>query len=251
VPIAPRREIFPVHSYEVDAFGILEVPALAGYLQEVAGAHAAELGVGIDVLMRQGLTWVLSRQRLVIASPIALGERVEIATWPSGIDRLTALREFEVRREDGTEVARASTQWLVLDLASRRPVRPEKVLDPRFPRERSAPVAPPADGKLPALAHWDAERRFHVRYSDIDHNLHVNNTSYLAWALEAIDRDLWRSSRVAEIEAQFLAEGQAGSAILSRLARRGQAELAHSIVQEEDGRELARVTTRWVGREAR
>jgi medium-chain acyl-[acyl-carrier-protein] hydrolase len=61
---------FPVHSYEVDAGGTLRVPALAGYLQEIAGVHATALGVGIDRLFAQGMTWVLTRQAIRIDRPI-------------------------------------------------------------------------------------------------------------------------------------------------------------------------------------
>jgi len=74
----PRRASFPVHTYEVDAFGMLEVPALSGYLQEVAGLHAAELGVGIDLLRAKGLAWVLARQRIEVPLPVMLGDTLEI-----------------------------------------------------------------------------------------------------------------------------------------------------------------------------
>lgn len=247
--IAPHEETFAVHSYEVDAFGTLELPALAGFLQEIAGHHAEALGVGLPALLARGATWVLARQRIELAAPPALGDVLAIRTWPSGIDRLAVTREFEVRRA-GELVGRASTSWLVLDLATRRPLRPEKVLDPRVPRERSPQVAPFAAGKLPDLPHWEREKRFHVRYSDIDVNRHVTNTSYLAWALEATPRDLWASARVEATEAAFLAECGLESAILSRLARTGEREWAHAVVAEEDGRELARVVTRWAPRPA-
>lgn len=245
-----RTEPFAVHSYEVDAFGTLAVPALSGYLSEVAGLHAAELGVGLDALMARGLTWVLARQRIENPIPVVLGDAIEIETWPSGVDRLAAVREFVVRRR-GEEVARATTHWFVLDLATRRPVRPGDVLDPRFPREPRPPAVPLSPGKLPALASWDLQRRFHVRYSDIDVNLHVTNTSYVAWAVEAVPRDLWQSSRLATVEVQFLAEAHHGAAILSRLAAAGDGSFAHAIVREEDGKELARLATRWVPRAGR
>src|SRR5215208_6457993 len=115
-----HRQSFSVHTYEVDAFGTLSAAALSGYMQEVAGQHATALGVGLDTLMPKGLTWVLARQRIDIAAPIGLGERLEIETWPAGIDRLAAMRDFVVRRADGAEVARATTRWFVLDLATRR-----------------------------------------------------------------------------------------------------------------------------------
>jgi len=243
-----RKESFPVHKYEVDAFGTLAPPALSGYLSEIAGLHAQDLGVGLDALMAKGVTWVLARLRLENPVAIRLGDLVEVETWPSGIERLFALREFVVRRGDGAEVARATTQWLVMDLATRKPVRPSEVLDPRFPREATPPAAPLAKGKLPELRTWETEKRFHVRYADIDQNLHVTNTSYLAWAIEVMPRELWQSSRLASVEAHHLAEAHHGAAILSRLARTGEKSFAHAIVREEDGKELARLATAWVER---
>ena len=239
---------FPVHGYEVDAFGVLEVPAVAGYLQEIAGWHAAELGVGLDALRARGLTRALARQRLELPAPVALGDTLAVETWPSGIERLSALREFVARRGDGREAVRATTAWFVLDLATRKPVRPDQVLDPRLPRARQPSVAPLAHGKLPALPRWERERRFHVRYADIDQNLHVTNTSYVAWAIEAMPVETWRAARLAAVEVQYLAEGLHGDAVLSRLAATGPDAWAHAIVREEDGRELARLATAWTPR---
>ncbi len=246
-----RKEVFAVHTYEVDAFGTLAVPALSGYMQEVAGLHATELGAGLDALMARGLTWVLSRQRIENSEPIRLGDSLEIETWPSGMDRLAALREFVVRRaSDGAEVARATSEWLALDVKTRRPVKPTDVLDERFPRERSASSAPLSHGKLPALREWESQKRFHVRYGDIDVNLHATNTSYLVWAIEAVPRETWQSRRLATLEVQYLAEVRYGSAILSRLSASGEGGFAHSIVGEEDEKELARLVTRWEPRGA-
>ena len=240
---------FPVHSYEVDAFGTLEVPALSGYLQEVAGQQAAALGVGLEALRAKGLTWVLARQRLELPLPVSLGDTLDVETWPSGLERLAATREFVVRRGDGAEAARATTLWYVLDLATRRLVRPKEVLDARFPRPRQPAVAPLAHGKLPALAGWELQKRFHVRYADIDQNLHVTNASYVTWAIEAMPVELWRTSRLGAVEVQYLAEELHGAAILSRVARTGPASFAHAIVREEDGKELARLTTDWTPRD--
>jgi acyl-ACP thioesterase len=243
-----RTQTFGVHTYEVDAFGTIAIGALSGYLQEVAGQHAAALGVGLDTLMSRGLTWVLARQRIENPVPVVLGDRLEIETWPAGIDRLAALRDFVVRRADGSEVARATTQWFVLDLQTRRPVRPADVLDPRFPREPSPPVLGPAPAKLPELPEWEAQKRFHVRYGDIDVNMHVTNTSYPTWAQEVVPREEYRARRLASLDVQFLAEAHYGSAILSRLASTGEGTFAHAIVREEDEKELARLATRWVPR---
>ncbi len=123
------------------------------------------------------------------------------------------------------------------------------MLDPRFPRPRRPSVAPLGHGKLPELERWELQKRFHVRYADIDLNLHVTNASYVAWAIEAMPVELWRASRLSAVEVHYLAEGLHGAAILSRVLRTGPASFAHAIVREDDGKELARLVTAWTPRE--
>ena len=246
---SPLRETFRVHSYDADAWGLLAAPALSGWLQEAAGHHAEVLGVGVEVLMSRGLTWVLLRQRVEVERPLVLGDDVEVTTWPSGVDRLAALRDFELRRRDGEVAARAVTQWLVLDLASRRPVRPDRVLPGELHTE-GPHVLPAAAGRPPELGASTLERRFSIRYRDIDRNLHVTNSSYVAWATEAVPQEVWRTLRLRAFEVHFLAECHLGSTVLSRLSPAGHGEFLHSIVREDDGRELARIQTSWVPRTA-
>ncbi len=246
----PYTRAFPVHSYEVDAFGEAAPAALAGYLQEVAGDHAAALGWSLPELMRRGLTWVLARQRIEIRATVRAGDVLEASTWPSGLDRFAAFRDFVLRRQaDGVEVARAVSQWFVLDLATRRPVRPDRVVA-AGPADLPPHVLEPPGRRLPALEGGFEERRFRTRYSDIDLNQHVNNLSYLGWALESVPEETWRSARPATVDVQFLAECRYGSAVLARSAADGAGGFRHAIVREEDGRELARLETRWEPRAA-
>jgi medium-chain acyl-[acyl-carrier-protein] hydrolase len=200
----------------------------------------------VEALRARGLAWVLGRQRLEVGTAVRAGERLEIETWPSGASGVAALRDFLVRR-GGAEVARASTVWFVMDLARRRPVRLDRVLDERF-RERPARSAPPPADRLEPAGEGGATRRFSIRYLDIDANQHVTNTSYLAWALEAVPEEVWRGCRLAVLEAHYLAECRYGSAIRSRASASGEGEYRHAVVREEDGKELARLWTRWVAR---
>jgi medium-chain acyl-[acyl-carrier-protein] hydrolase len=247
VPDDAPRLVLPqeAHSYEVDAFGLLTAPGLSGWLQEAAGRHATELGVGVHALLARGLTWVLLRQAVEIDRPIRLWDRAEVTTWPSGVDRVVALRDFEVR-VGGALVVRATTQWLVLDVASRRPVRPGKVLPERFHAE-SAHAA--TVGELPPVPAGGAPgRRLPVRYLDIDQNLHVTNATYLGWALEAVPEQVWREWRVRAFEIQFLAESLLGEEVESRAVPGGEGIWDHAVTRPADGKELARVRTAWVPR---
>jgi acyl-ACP thioesterase len=240
------RVSFEVHSFDADAFGLLAPAALAGYLQEAAGRSADSLGFGVLDLFRRGATWVLARERLVLDQPIRLGEVLEVETWPAGLDRLAALRDFVLRR-DGLEIGRALTTWFAIDLASRRPRRPAELL-PAALHAQPPHVLPAAEPPLPALQAAEVERRFQVRFADIDLNEHVTNSSYVAWALEAIDEPTWRERRVAAFDVQFLAECRRDAYVRSRSAAQPDGARLHELVREADGKALARVRTSWVAR---
>jgi len=247
-PVPATRATFTVHRFDADAFGLLSPAALSGYLQDAAGRSADALDFGITALQARGLTWVLARQRVVLDAPVGLGDTLEIETWPSGIDRLAALRDFWIRR-DGAVVGRALTTWYVMELATRRPCRPDRLLPPER-RAQTEHVLPAEAARLPALPATAPalERRFQVRYADIDVNRHVTASSYVGWAAEAVEEAEWRSLRLASLDVQFLAEAFLGQEVRSRSATDGDGARLHAVVREEDGKELARARTTWVAR---
>jgi acyl-ACP thioesterase len=244
--IAPLRVAFEAHSYAVDAFGLLTAPAISGWLQEAAGRHADLLGVGVDALQARNLTWVLARQAVQVDLPVALWEEAVVETWPSGTDRLSALRDFVVRVR-GEERIRAVTQWIVVDQSTRKPVRPAAALPVELVEETPHVLALPG-GRIAVPEPPEVDRPFTTRYRDIDRNLHVTNASYVEWACEAVPEDVWRSRRLRSFEAWFVAECRHGSTVRSRAGAVGEGTFAHAIVREGDGRELARLRTSWVPR---
>lgn len=246
-PMRSLKETFSVRSYEVDAFNELALPALWGYLQEAAGLSADSLGFGVKRCLGAGFTWVLARQRLEVARAARFGETVEIETWPNGIDRIAAFREFVVRA-GGEEIARATSTWFLLDLKTRRPVDPGAALDSAFPRERGPAVVALPGARIPALEKAELERPFAIRFADIDLNWHVNNVSYVQWLLEAVPKEVWHEQRPSAVDAQYVAECDWGGRILTRASATGPGRFLHQVAREPDGKEIARGLSEWVGR---
>ncbi len=244
--VRASRTAFVVHSFDSDAFGVLSPMALAGYLQEAASQSADALGFGMSDLNRQGLTWVLVRERFELDEPIRFGDAVEVETWPSGIDCWAALRDFRVFKNGG-EIGRALTSWFVLDRVTRRPVRPTTVLTQAH-RFDETHVLPAASAPLAQLDAPIVRRHFQVRYGDIDANLHVTNASYVAWVVEALDEPDWRSQWLAGLDIQFLSECSLGATVLSLAAPAGEGILLHSVVRNDDSKELARAQSSWKSR---
>ncbi|MCX7029673.1 MAG: thioesterase [Spirochaetes bacterium] len=237
-------EAVSVRLIETDAHGTLAVGALCDYLQEAAGNHAGSYGVSVVRLMEKHLTWVLSRLRLRIDRLPAAGESLEVRTWPTGVERLFALRDFEVLDAKGRRIAAAVSAWLILDTAARRPVRLQSVFDPPGIGETTRALDAGIE-KLPALESADRETPLIVRLSDLDTNAHANNARIAEWVVEGVGRDVWQRSLIRGLDVDFLAEALHGDTVASRSRTMPGGQYLHSLVRNGDGREIARACTRW------
>jgi medium-chain acyl-[acyl-carrier-protein] hydrolase len=246
-PRATSTIVFAVRSFDIDAYGYLSPARIAGYFQQAASESADALGFGLTDLNRHGLTWVVVRQQWELDEALLLGDELCVETWPSGIERRAALRDFRLLKE-GREVGRAVTSWLVLDMTSRRPVPPSTVLREPF-HHRGPHVVPPAVEPISGLSDHSEQRRFEVRYSDIDVNHHVTNASYVGWAIDAIGASTWSDCRLAKFDVQFMAECGLGASVWSRATLQGVDCWRHSIVREDDQKELARAVSTWKRKE--
>lgn len=236
---------FRVQPYEVDLCGFTRPVTLLNYLQSAAGEHAALLGLTVADLRRNGHTWVLSRVHLAMESYPRGGRIVRIKTWLAARDRLFTIRDFELFDSEGALIGRGTTSWAVLNLATRRPVKLVDVL-PYYPLNPERALYD-SFSTLPAVEKSKYELRLPVLRGDLDINRHVNNTVYAGWALETIPDEVESNCRMASIEIVFRAEALYGDTIVALTASSEEANCyIHRIENGIDGRELARIRTRWV-----
>jgi acyl-ACP thioesterase len=175
-----------------------------------------------------------------------VAETVLVRTWPSTRGNLASYREFELMDEQGAIVARATTSWVVIDMARRRPVRLGDLLPdyPLVPRRALDDDFLP----LPGLGSVAQEVGFTVRQSDLDMNRHVNNAVYVGWALESTSERTAAALRPVDIEVGFRAEALAGDTVCARCGQEegvGTGRFLHEIVRCGDSRELARLRVSW------
>lgn len=209
----PGTYAFKVRSYECGANGRLTLPSLCNYLQEAASVHAYELGFSKINFDAAGghISWVLTRLVVRMARYPEWNDEVTVVTFPRGGRKIVAWRDFILRAADGTELGRASSEWMIIDLSTRRVVPiPADVftcLDPAL-----APVLGP-EPFTPRLKYpgGDGARAltFTAQRSHIDLNGHVNNVHYIEWMLEP----LADGAQPAEMEIVFRSETLAGDEV--------------------------------------
>ncbi len=197
-----------LRTYQTDRYGKIRPVMLMNELQAMADDHAEKLGVGRTYCMANNIAWVVTHYLIDISEIPTEGEELTYTTWPSGHDALKATRDFEIRGADGRLLVRATSQWIIINLENRRPLRisehipgwdsyPERAWDRTFE-------------KFPDFEPQKSRQMF-CRYDDVDVNQHINNAVYAVWATECVGFDFRNSHTLRGLEINFKKEIPANS----------------------------------------
>jgi len=236
------RQNFKISSYDLNPGGYARLTSMANYFQEIAYRHASQLGFGYHDLEASGTFWVLSRMRIKVDRYPLWDEVIEVETWPNGIDKIFAIREFRVKDEDLHTIAVASTAWLVVDIKTRRPLRVTDV----FHRFKES-VEPVFDRNMEKIALPDSMKTsqiIRVNQSDLDVVGHVNNVKYIEWSLNHLAGYSRNSRLVNEIEINYMLESLLDDEIEIRQGSNHDGETCFSGVRTHDGKEIYRARIR-------
>ena len=165
--------------HDTDSNRVLRASRILMYFQETANIQCAEFGMPLDQLRdREGVGFILSQLSMKVLKPVTAYKKIEVSTWCKEAKGFAFLRFFEMR-VDGELVARATSTWALVDINSKTLVRADRLESNNFPYDEPIDVAllPPRAriGKGEGLEQVGERTIF---YSDIDYNIHMNNTNY-------------------------------------------------------------------------
>jgi acyl-ACP thioesterase len=210
---------FRVRSYEVDQNGRATMPSVCNYFQEAAGVHANHLQFDIEQLRENGMTWVLYKMEVHVDRYPDRWEDVTVKTRPSAGDGLRALRDYELIDHEGNRLAAAVSQWMVLNLKTRRPVRiPQEIL--KLGLKEPTHIIEPDKKPIAQVGMDSGEETAPVTragHHHLDMNGHVNNVTYISWFTGHVPRSVAKTKQCSRFEIQYISECGAGDDI--RIAR--------------------------------
>lgn len=233
---------------EVDLDGMIGPVNLLNWFQNTASSQSYSLGIPVTDLISRGLTWVVSRYRVIIMKRPKWRDPVKVRTWrrPQEQD-YSAPRDFEVLAADGSVLAQATSIFKLIDISSKKPVSPNEAV-PNYPL-LDKKVFEFDSGMMEKIEVPDIGKRFEVRRCDLDMNRHVNNVNYVAWAIETVPDQIWDNFWVSEMEVVFKKPAFFQDSILvktSEIVHDPKPEFLHEIQREST--DLATVKTVWTRR---
>ncbi|KAI7839418.1 hypothetical protein COHA_006819 [Chlorella ohadii] len=206
--------------------------SVATLLQEAASNHAVAMwgrsteGFASDPSMK-GLIFVMTRMQIQMEHYPRWGDVVQIETWFQEDGKLAAQRDW-VLTDAGTGrvLGRATSTWVMINMQTRRLSKfPDYMREkcecfqerpPRHAVTREQTRQKLPDLQLPAEIVGPIQV---ARRSDMDMNGHVNNVTYLAWAMETVPRDIYDDCHLYQMEIDYKAECLGGDLVESLASR--------------------------------
>ncbi len=236
------EKIFQIRSYECDKFGALRIVSLMNLLQDAADLSATQLGFGFDFCKSTGVSWVGTNYKIEIKSLPKVHDKITFTTWPSGANKFMALRDFRAFDQNGEEIIKATSQWILVDVVKKRPVSLNTYLPDYMSIDEH--VIEPEFEKLASPQRIDLKKHFEARFDDIDLNCHVNNAIYPLWAAESLDSDFHEKYVLSHLEISYKKECLYGEHVEVQTEING-LETKHVILTENGEKELALLHLKW------
>ncbi len=177
---------FHVDIFNVDHQGKLNIQNYFNFMQEGALNHATSLGFGSQDLLKKNLIWVVTRMELHTYSEFFWNDSITLETWSRGLIGPYAFRDFKFCDQKGEEVAKASSSWIPIDLNTRKPL---VLTHDEDLKKTSHHEEVGVEAQKIVLRSEPNQKisEFKVRNSDLDINMHVNNSKYIQWIYDSCE----------------------------------------------------------------
>jgi len=234
-------EYFKIRTNEIDINKKIKIPALVQIMQEASMSNAIKLKVSVWDLEEKSLSWVLVKKEIIIKRLPILGESIEVTTYPSGMDRLFAYRDFIVKDASGQVIVTASSVWILMNTITRKIVAPEV----KIPSPTNIEVLPRPTNKITRVVNPEIKTNFNVNWYDLDWNKHVNNVFIIKCILEGLPDERIQSGIIKKLNIQFKAESFWKDKLTSNYQTKNSCTSNHSITRDHDEKLVAQAEIEW------
>ena len=175
-----HTESFLTKWHDCDPDLIIRPSQILMYMQECGNRQCRAGQLDLDQIHEQdGIGFILSRIQVSIDAPLPPYVRIWVNTWCPPSRSFSFNRCFEVEY-DGKVYARANSEWALVRLQDRSFIKAED-FHPAVPFPEDEPIDKhelPRRARVTSSAKLEEVGKREIRYSDIDYNMHMNNTKY-------------------------------------------------------------------------
>ena len=165
--------------YDLDFAGNIKLSAFLKMVHIAADVNATDLGVGFDVLEPLNITFILQRFCVKFLRMPLYGEEVRLRTWAADIIRGIFLREGDMYDINNNKLIEWASQWILFNKKERKILKPSALpVSFKTTKKQGVGIAPIKVTYDPDFGEEYSRYTHEVRYSEVDTNMHMNNSVY-------------------------------------------------------------------------
>ena len=167
-----------ISSFDAGKDRRIKLSSILRLQQEVGELHLSSAGIPYKRLYDEGIVFIASRLSVRIKRAPVLGEDVVLRTWNRDSIAAQFYRCYQIFDGNGGILTEGISSFVMINPVTRRLLRPTEFDRFNVPPQPERTVAIPDPPKLSLPAEMPLAGSRLVRYSEIDYNLHLNNTNY-------------------------------------------------------------------------
>lgn len=187
---------------ELSKDGVLSLPAVVDYFQDVSTFQSESLSVGMEYLNERNMFWVLSSWQICVQRYPKLGEQITLGTAPYMFKGFLGYRNFWMKDEQGEMLACANSIWSLISREGKPCMPTQEMMDEYVLSEKLDMDY--ADRHIRYKGEAIEGEPFVVKQHNLDTNNHVNNGQYVKVAMDYLPLDYPIHEMRAEYKAQAL-----------------------------------------------
>lgn len=201
-------ENYEVTCHDVDVNNNLKPSYILRYMQETANHHMRDRKPSYYDLFFQGKSFILTRITIEVYGQLHQYDKIQVQTWHCPEKGATFIRCYEISR-GGEIIAKAYSVWAVTNHKTGKLCKASEVDISNYETEEPLELKLPTRFRLPKGMEFEKRGEKEVFYSDVDMNLHMNNTQYpdMLWNFipDVMEKE------VTSINLRFMKEAPLGS----------------------------------------
>ena len=221
---------YRLRTSDFDRYNRIKPAVVLDIFQDIAALQADDMGVGFDRMVSRNVLWIIARTKIEIVRNPATHSVVSARTWPHSPTRLTFQRDYSLRDEAGELLAKASSEWMMMNAQTRAlesiydhydpsgdEYSSDRAFEKKVRRSKPFPLEEATAGPFEVMP----------PESDVDTNGHINNTCYITYVLDALELGADESVRTLQID--YRHEVYAGQRLKIMVKRDGHFILAQGL----------------------
>lgn len=207
---------YRIPCYMFDRCEQLRPAAFMDMAQDLAVYGSEQLQFDDRQIKDHGIVWILARMSVRYDIYPRRYDTVTLQTWHRGLDGLFFIRDYQAIGPNGNVMVRGTSSWILMDLATRKVVRSDRLEGIIRTTPQCTEAAMPALSPkivLPQGAVMTPTGEHRVVFSDVDYNGHANNAKYTSWAMDCLPLEYLWKKQPSDITVNFNHEAYPGETV--------------------------------------